>query len=339
MFVGFPIYFDGFIVLYFVLYAINYIVSLDIYYTRRRINNMVAPLLVMAGGALAAKFASDVLTPDSDRSDFAAAAQKFPPNGYGGVTSRGMQIPVSINFCADVYENKQMFRENAIKGNLADITLPLPNNLTDDTQINYARGQAETTGGIWDMTPGGWRETWRSWFGLKTLASDFLGTSSLYAQRPMDESDNIYKGAELRKHSYAWILIPKNETEGAIVDSIVKTFQRMAYPMASNDEIYSRVIHPPIWQIRTFDYINKNNNTWVIDPLPSSLTSVSIQTADGSLHQTQGGYPAATALKVNFAELEPAINTGEFLQSRSQLRGGAARGGEGEQDVQTGASQ
>ena len=287
---------------------------------------MVVPIIA---GVLAAKFASDVLTPDSNTAErMGAEPMSWPSSGFGSSTRGGMQIPVHINFVADVYENKQMFRENAIKGNLADITLPLPMDLTDSSAINYATGQSETTGGIWDMTPGGWRETWRSWFGLKTLAADFLGTSSLYGQRPMDERDSIFKGAEFRSHSFAWILVPKNKTMGKKIDEIVKTFQRMAYPMSSADEVYSRVVHPPVWQISTKDYVNGLENTWVIDPLPAVLEKVSIKTADGALHQTQGGYPAATALSVTFKELEPAINTGKFLQSRSQLRGGAGRGGE-----------
>jgi len=288
---------------------------------------MPNPLIIGLGIGLAAKFVKDSLTPDSTSeviSRFSAGKLKFPSDGFGGVTDRGMQIPVSLNFKADTYKNKQMFRDNAIKGTLADITLPLSINLVDDTQISYNRGQSETTGGVWDMTPGGWAETFRSWFGAKTLLSDFIGTSAMYGQRPMDESDNIFKGAEMRKHAYTWILIPKNITEAQDVDKIVKTFQRMAYPMSSNDEVYSRVIHPPIWQISTFDYVNKLNDVWVIDPLPSFLSQVNIKTAQGTLHQTRGGYPAATALSLTFVEVEPAINTGPEggLQSRSQLRGG-----------------
>jgi len=292
----------------------------------------MAPPLVVAGvGFVVGKFASDVISSEDDYQigTKGTGKQWFPKEtAFGDATGRGMGIPVAINFKADMYENKQQYREDVIAGELTDITLPLPVQLSDDTSINYTRGQSETTGGIWDMTSGGWRESWRTWFGISTWFSDVLGFSSLSGQRPMDESDNIFKSAEMRKHSYSWILIPKNGDEGKRVDEIVKTFQRMAYPMASGDEIYSRVIHPPIWQISTMDMVDGLDTTWVIDPLPSVLTTVKIKTADGALHQTQGGYPAATALTIEFAELEPAINTGSFLQSRSQLRGGAARGGD-----------
>lgn len=280
---------------------------------------------------LLGKFIADVLWPDSNTAERMGGGDNklaFPEGGFGASSNRAMQIPVCINFCADVYENKQMFRENAIQGNIADITLPLPMQLSDDSSISYSPGQTETTGGIWDMTPGGWRETWRSWFGLKTLASDFLGTSALYGQRPMDERDNIFKGAEMRTHSFEWIMIPKNRKDGETIDKIVKTFQRSAYPMSSEDEVYSRVIHPPVWQIRTFDLVNGLDNVWIHDPLPAVLSQVRIQTATGALHQTQGGYPAATGLTLVFKELEPAVNTGKYLQSRSQVRGGAARGGD-----------
>ena len=94
---------------------------------------MVAPLIA---AGLGIKFASDALTPDSTseiNSRFSAGKMTFPPGGFGGTTHRGMLIPVALNFKADTYKNKQMFRDNAIKGELADITLPLAMSLSDNT--------------------------------------------------------------------------------------------------------------------------------------------------------------------------------------------------------------
>ena len=47
------------------------------------------------------------------------------------------------------------------------------------------------------------------------------------------------------------------------------------------------------------------------------------------MYVSKGGYPAATKIELRFIELEPAINNGRYLQSRSQLRAsGGVRGGD-----------
>ena len=60
-----------------------------------------------------------------------------------------------------------------------------------------------------------------------------------------------------------------------------------------------------------------------MNPLPSVLESSNVQTSGvGGGMYTKDGKPAATKIDIGFVELEPAINNGEKLVSRSQLRMG-----------------
>jgi len=256
---------------------------------------------------------------------------EFPKNFGSDVI--GGEIPYAINFLADEYTNKQSIRENAGKGDFADITLPMPRDINIRNSIVYTSGQSETTGGLFDMTTGGWGEWFKTLGGSISWFKDVTGISAYIGYRPMDERDSIFKGADFRAHNYNWILIPKDAKEGQEVQNIAEAFQTLAYPMKSGRETYSRVIHPPIWHISVFDMTTGKSNAykWSMDPLPSVLKSVDIQTsgaAGGGVYAAQGGFPAATKISVSFQELEPAINTGRYLQSRSQLRGRADRGGD-----------
>ena len=238
-------------------------------------------------------------------------------------------MPFVINFCADAYTNKTSQRENAGIGEFADITLPLPRNLRTGNTITYSAGQTETTGGLFDMTTGGWWESLTTLGGLTTFLGDVTGWNAWEGERPMDERDSIFKHSEFRKHNYSWVLIPKNEEEGRDVAKIAAGFQTLAYPFKSDDAAYSRVIHPPIWHISVFDLSTGGKTLapdWSNDPLPSVLTSVDIQTSGAApgVYAVEGGFPAATKIEVKFQELEPAINAGKYLLSRSQSRGGVA---------------
>ena len=74
---------------------------------------------------------------------------------------------------------------------------------------------------------------------------------------------------------------------------------------------------------------------WDLGPLPSVLTSATVNTqgAGGGAWGAKGGFPAVTTIQLDFIELEPAINAGKRLASRSQVKGGGggyAMGGQGD---------
>ena len=160
----------------------------------------------------------------------------------------------------------------------------------------------------------------------------------MVGQRPIDERDSIFKGAELRHHNYQWTLVPKADGEAKIIADICQAFQTLAYPSSTNAQVYSRVTHPPIWWINAMDLHPDSTSSrafrWDMGPLPSCLKNVSVETASDGVFthkETDGqGYPAATRLKLGFVELEPAVNAGKHIQSRSMVRGRLPDGNQGE---------
>ena len=251
-------------------------------------------------------------------------------------------MPFGIRFQAVEYSNKQSIRENnpdRAGGTYAKIVLPLPKNENVNNEIGYSEGKTET-GGLFDPSSAGMGQLFSTGLGITTLFKDITGMSAFAGQRPMDKRDQIFKGANFRTHSYSWKLIPKNAEDGELISKIVTKFQNFAYPMVSTNQQASRVIHPPIWHIRALNFMGDREDTnamriWDMEPLPSVLTSVKITTAGaaGDAAYAVGNkgkqYPAATELTVNYVELEPAINSGNgYLQSRSQIKGNARRGGD-----------
>lgn len=249
-------------------------------------------------------------------------------------------VPIAANFTAVEYSNKQSIRSNApgtgTSEILGDFWLPMPRDVNTSNNITYSKGQSETTGGLFDMTTGGWGEFFKSGAGLFSAFNDLTGISALQGKRPMDERDSIFQGAEFRRHKYTWVLIPRKLSEAKSIASIAKGFQTLAYPAASDMETYSRVIHPPIWHINFHLLSDKNKGRhWSNSPLPCVLSKVDIQTAGaaaGGVYAMDNGLPSATKISVEFIELEPAINVGDSLRSRSQLRAGTGEGGESEED-------
>ena len=147
----------------------------------------------------------------------------------------------------------------------------------------------------------------------------------------MDERDSIFRGADFRSHNYSWVLIPKSNEEAEVVRNIAMAFQRSGYPGRTALETYSRVIHPPVWHISAIAADSSKggqapeieDKAWTMNPLPSVIQSCNVQTSGvGGGMYTKSGKPAATKIDIGFVELEPAINNGEKLVSRSQLRMG-----------------
>ena len=259
-------------------------------------------------------------------------ALEFPTGSCGFKDEKDLLI--SLNFKAVPYTNKQAFRNDAPGGDtVCDITLPLPKQLSARSQISYQSGETETTGGLFDPTSGGFWESVGTLGGLTTLFKDVTGISAYVGQRPMDERDSIFKGAELRKHQYTWTLVPKCPGDGSEIAQICKKFQTFAYPGKSDAQTYSRVIHPPVWWISALNLKGGGTFRWDMGPLPSVIETVNVETAqDGVFAFADDGnfdaYPAMTRLTVGFVELEPAINTGDTIQSRSQVRGNSPVGGD-----------
>ena len=246
------------------------------------------------------------------------------PSSACGLRDSMDNNPFSIRFQAQPYSIFSESRDEApdTGASFADITLPLPINLSRDNSIKYGIGETET-GHMFDFTAGGFWESLKTGFGVVTAAKDLLGVGSLMGQRPMDMRDSIYEGVNFRTHKFSWKIIPKCEGDLEEITKICNAFQTCSYPMMSGFESASRVIHPPVWHITGMGIgVSKKEmeERWTFKMLPSVLTEVRIDTTPDGTWAFQGGYPAVSALSVSFQELEPAVAAGNEIKSRSQVK-------------------
>ena len=248
-----------------------------------------------------------------------AEALKFGLEKFGDLDQ-----PFMMTFSAVAYSNKQALRGLNAGGSIVEIHLPMPMNINATNTITYVSGQTETTGGLFDPTTAGVGESVKNILTGGTWWKDLTGLSALQGKRPMDERDSIFRGAGFRKHNYSWVLIPKSKKEAKVVADIAMAFQRSGYPGKTLMETYSRIIHPPVWHINAINAGGPSGfdeKSWTMNPLPSVLESCQVQTSGvGGGMFTKDGKPAATKITIGFVELEPAINDGNQLRSRSQLR-------------------
>jgi len=277
----------------------------------------------------------------------------YPPPGSA---EANQNIPVWLQMSAVPYQNKTFFRSNnADPGsgdNYATITLPLPLELTTANSANYAAGTVWGRGSVLDLTSGAYAEgrltgagqagAAASYLnngsieefgnvGIKTLekfAEDVIGISGFRGEMPMDQRDQVFTGVNFRNFTYSWQLIPKTVNQAFTVANICNALQTLLYPVRNvrNNFSATRVQHPPMWYISSFDYKGGGpKHRWTMYPQISLLQSVSIQPRTGAGAPwvlgdgSNGPWPAITNLSVNFVELEPNINVGKNIANRSTL--------------------
>jgi len=248
-------------------------------------------------------------------------------------------VPFKIQFIATAYSiytesrNTTAQSKHAIGG--GDIIMPIPHNLVRNNDIKYGVGETET-GHLFDLTTGGAWEFLKTLGGGVSFLQDLFGVSSLLGQRPMDMRDSIYEGADFRVHGFEWRMVPKSKEDAENIQKICETFQVLSYPALSGYQSSSRVIHPPVWHINGLSVgglgrgegksqsgLGTDKN-WMFKCLPSVLRKVTIDTTpEGTYGFAMGvadGYPAVTKLRLDFVELEPAVNDNGKLVSRSQTK-------------------
>ena len=247
-------------------------------------------------------------------------------------------VPFQIQFIATAYSiytesrNSTATSGDAIGG--GNIIMPIPHNLVRNNDIKYGIGETET-GHMFDLTTGGVWEFIKTGGGIVTWLQDLVGVSSLIGQRPMDMRDSIYEGADFRVHGFEWRMVPKSKEDAENIQKICETFQVLSYPALAGYQSASRVIHPPVWHIKGLSVggfgrasgdssgLGTDKN-WMFKCLPSVLRKVTIDTTpEGTYGFAMGGadgYPAVTKLRLDFVELEPAVNDNGKLVSRSQTK-------------------
>tara|TARA_Y100000034_G_scaffold133110_1_gene197742 strand:+ start:271 stop:1122 length:852 start_codon:yes stop_codon:yes gene_type:complete len=273
-----------------------------------------------------ARGVADALTSSNTGGDYNWGNLQFPSTLSTSGFHELSDIPIVLHFKADPYENLMRNRTGSGTGQFARITLPLPHNLVTDNKGNYTTATTET-GGMWDSWGPWWDEMKNTWMGVTNIIGDITGWNAMEGERPMDLRDATYRGHALRDHVYSWTLIPKNKSDGAMIATIAKAFQTLSYPQVSPDSSYSRIIHPPLWDIQAWNLRSGGSEDapeWSNAPKKSVLQAVEIQTSGAGgvqgIYAVDGGYPAVTKLSLSFKELEGLINTGKELEQRSEAR-------------------
>ena len=173
MFVGSPIYFVGFLIVYLVLYAILY--PSEIY---------ISTTPVRRKGLL---------------------TYRFPSRGSYD-SQQDIRYWMRLE-CAE-YESKQALRAGEFAATIADIKLPAPNDLSAEANINYT--SEERQGGMIDPSISSLGWLFGGGFIVDKIRAPF---DILLGRRDMDERDTTFKDAGFRKFDFNWTLVPKNETD------------------------------------------------------------------------------------------------------------------------------
>jgi hypothetical protein len=106
-------------------------------------------------------------------------------------------------------------------------------------------------------------------------------------------------------------LVAKTAEQAVIINNIASTFQTNVFPIANTSSILT-MRHPPLWAIEAFTSDGTTGKFWDGQPLVSVLQSVDINRSPiNNIPYTTGNYrPLAVNIKLNFIELEPAMQVG-----------------------------
>ena len=239
-------------------------------------------------------------------------------------------LPWVMNFASTKYSHKLLFRETGVgvdaKDLKWDIWMPPPKTINGTDAHSYSKEVADS--GL-DPSWEGLQEFLRGAGGVWTGLQDLLQFSSTAGQIKMDETSAKFGGSQLRTHTYDWELVPTSKEEAESIEKAAKAFHVGGYPRLSGVQSSSRMIHPDLWIINSAQMsgMGKFGEQWRWDmqPLPAVITNVNIVnhgSAGGSyaLGSKKENYPVKTNLSVTFAELDPAIQDGNHIISRSMAR-------------------
>lgn len=128
-----------------------------------------------------------------------------------------------------------------------------------------------------------------------------------------------------RNFSFKYVFVPKTADETVQVEGIVNSFKNYSYPKAV-DGLPERTYPQNLWTIRASavqtEVSNNLTTTWLGDPLPCVLSSLSVERGDPSdpvLKSLPNGAPAITLLTVGFTEFETGTFQNGVLKSKSEI--------------------
>lgn len=241
----------------------------------------------------------------------------YPPeNEASGVQSAYQDIPVFLNFYCALWSTFNGSRTRAAVQNNTQfiVTLPYPRQYNTANTQNYTAGNmlnvySVETGNITGL------------LGQQLTATAELAESFLYGGSVIrfDHFETILEPGARRTHVFDINLVAKTQKQANLANDIALIFQTNVYPLAATRSLLT-MLHPPIW----WWYAIKNpkipnpagtfyGQYWDGDPLPSVLKSVDINRSPilNTPFTTPNFKPLAINIKLQFVELEPAMQPGD----------------------------
>lgn len=236
---------------------------------------------------------------------------QFPPSG----DKYEQDIPIWLNFKVGNYSTFNRNRtRNFINGNnYGHIALPYPRQMATSNTQNYVAGastniQAIETGGNLGFVLG------QQIIATKELFNSFLSGGNVVR---FDHFETILEPGARRVHAYEFNLVAKNKGQAAAANAIALTFQTNVFPIANTDSILT-MRHPPLWHIYATRLgggfgSTEERSYWDGDPQICVLKSADINKSPilNTPFTTSDYKPLAVNIKLQFQELEPAMQRGD----------------------------
>jgi len=226
------------------------------------------------------------------------------------------EIPIWMVFYAAPWStfNANRTRSAVVGNNLGvQVALPYPKQMITMNSQNYVAGealnvQAVETGSL-----------------VSTLAQEAIATRELFKSFMSggsvvraDHFETILDPGARRTHSFEFNLVAKNESQANIMSYISLIFQNGVFPIANTASLLT-MQHPYIWYFEAKRVSPAVEHFYPIywdgEPLVCVLKSVDINRSPvlNVPFVTPDFKPVALNMKLNFIELEPAMQSGELI--------------------------
>lgn len=224
------------------------------------------------------------------------------------------EIPVWMTFLAAPYST---FSQNRTRGYIlgnyaADISVPYPTVLSTANTQSYVSGSYPDMEGLF-----GRREVD---IARKEKDNSFTRGLGIVSY---DHLETVLTPGARRSHYFEMNLVAKSQSQADAINSIALAFQTYMYPTAFTESVLN-MGHPPLWYFFANGYnIDPVRWYWDGNPLVSVLRSVDVNRSPigRTPFMTPDFTPLAVNIKLQFIELEPAMQLGDGttgLLSRSE---------------------
>ena len=188
-------------------------------------------------------------------------------------------------------------------GDLYDIFLYVPEEMTDSTNLSYKdaeKGLLESVMAKLFTFGEGTDQGIMDQIGQKTkevFTGDIGKAATGRVVNPM--KFNMFEGVDFRKFTYNFVLYPKSDKEAETIQHIAYAFKKASLPGIAPNTAGRVYTFPSEWAIRYHGPIKR----WIDFPMVSVLESVEVnQSVAGSVRYIDGA-PVATEIKLSFLEI------------------------------------